>query len=234
MHVAKSLALVICLSAFGTAGIVACTSHTTTSIVEDGGSDDTTDTADGGKTQTKADSGNSNAGGSLCEKMCAKAEAANCSKQSSCVSDCEKQLDSVPAACKSKADALIECGATKATGFKCSSSGAATASGCDDEGTALLACIQNPGADDDAGTGSCGTLQTGDATCDTCAEKNCCTEMATCSNNADCLAVLDCFSTQKCNDDACYEACEAQHPNGTNDELSMFQCLAQSCQTQCQ
>src|SRR5689334_18143887 len=102
MHVAKSLALALCLSAFGTAGIVACTSHTSTSIVGDGGPDDTTDTADGGKTQTKADSGTSSGGGSLCEKMCEKAASAKCSKQSSCVSDCEKQLDSVPAACKDK------------------------------------------------------------------------------------------------------------------------------------
>lgn len=237
MQIVKSLALAFGLGALGTASIVACSVTTTSSGPDlgDGG-------GNGGSSQpTKADSGTSGGGGgggTSCERMCEKAASASCSKQSSCVSDCQKQLDSIPAACKDKGDALIECGATHATSFTCRSDGSASASGCDAEGTALFSCLQNPGGggggDTDSGASSCGTIKVGSsAACQACSDQNCCNEKAACTGNTECMAILDCFATKNCNDEACYQACEDQHPTGKSAELAMSTCISDGCDSKC-
>lgn len=213
--------------------VAACTASVTSSPTDpaasgtDGGAG-----KDGGGGGAASD-GASGGGGSACERACAKSAGANCSAQASCVSDCEADLAKIPASCKDQADAAIECAGTKATAWKCDDKGkAVVTAGCDDETGALISCIVGGGQDAGGDGGSCGTLTSGKAACDTCVNNNCCAQAAACSSDAECGAILQCFSS--CNDDACYTKCENAHPSGVSHEQAFYTCLGTSCKAACQ
>ncbi len=176
-------------------------------------------------------------GGSTCEKICEKAASANCSKQSTCVADCEKDQKSIPSTCQDEVDDANACAQKSSTTFKCSSSGKATAVGCDTEAKALLTCITSGTPSSSGGTSSGGTppascgLTSGDKTCDTCLDTSCCTQSTSCSGNSECMAILTCFGS--CNDDACFTACETSHPTGKTAEQALFTCMGSSCNAEC-
>ena len=146
-------ALIACgVSLLGLGLATACSSptiHTIDLTEGDGGTASSTNPTNpkpGTSGGTSGTSGTSGAtGNTTCDKICAAAASANCSKQSTCVADCEADAAKIPAGCKTEADALQAC-AAKATSFKCSSTGKPTvASGCDDEGNALLKCLTSGG-----------------------------------------------------------------------------------------
>jgi hypothetical protein len=229
------LAAVVSLA--GLSSLFACTATGTKTIIDD--------TPDGGKTSSSngtsptpgssSSSSSSGGGGTICDQVCAKAASANCSGQSTCVKDCESQQSQVPAGCKTQLDDALQCAASRATGFKCSSSGKATAQGCDTEGNALVQCMMNGGGSSSGGSssgggGNCGNITTGVAACDTCVTSNCCAQNAACGN--DCFAILQCF--QNCTDNACYTQCENQHPAGVSQEQALLSCVSSNCSSVCQ
>lgn len=214
-------------------GGAACTS-TVRSIDLGGGDASPTDPALGAGTGagTKTDGGSSTSGGTLCEQVCAKAASASCSKQSSCVADCEADQKKVPDGCKAQAEDALECAATKATKFECSSSGKPLAKdGCETESKALVDCVLG-GGKTDAGPKDCGNLSSGSAACDTCVNASCCAEAAACSGDAACTNILDCFSS--CTNSACYTTCENANPTGVAKERAFYGCLDSKCASACQ
>ncbi|MBX3189781.1 MAG: hypothetical protein KF819_22340 [Labilithrix sp.] len=216
----------LCATLSGLLGLVACSSTVVRSVdLSDAGTSSTTD-------PNKPDDGGAKSAGSTCEKICAKAASADCAKKSSCVADCEADLEKIPAGCKEEADAAQECAATNATAFKCSSSGKAIVEGgCDDEGMALLQCVTSGGKDSGAPQG-CGNISFGSAQCDACVTKNCCAQNAACSASSECLAILDCF--EGCTSNACYTACENAHPTGKAAEQAFYGCIQPTCNSACQ
>jgi hypothetical protein len=223
---------------------VACTSTTTTTAGEPGSSSGGAtppSSGGGGGGGTGGGSGAKDggaSGGTICERVCDKAAAANCPAQSTCVKDCEADLGKIPASCKEQADAANECAAERATSWKCSSKGRPQVdAGCDKESEALVSCVLGGGGGggtDGGGGGSCGNLSSGNAQCDTCVNSKCCAEATACSNDPACTDILGCFSTKNCADDACYTQCENAHPTGVQKEQAFYGCLGSSCKTACQ
>lgn len=221
----------------GSFAIGACTAHTIPidlSNVGDG--TNPTPTADGGSSGSTSSGSSgkpSSSGGTICEKICAKAESAKCSGQSTCITDCEADQKKIPAGCQTEADAAQKCAAEKATHFQCSSSGKATVKGdCDTEGSALVQCVLGGGKPDSGGPKDCGNLKTGDKTCDSCMEASCCSQLAACSGDKACLDIIDCASG--CTDNACVTNCENAHSAGITKERALIGCMTTSCKTQCQ
>jgi len=75
--------------------------------------------------------------------------------------------------------------------------------------------------DDDAGGDACGM----------CGQRSCGAQLATCMGNAECSALGDCGA--RCEDDACYQACEEAHPAGTTDLFAYYDCLDTRCAADC-
>ena len=224
------------VSLTGLLGVLAACSSPTIRGLDLGDGDGGHVTAtDPNKPKPSGSSGTSGAPSTTCGKICAAAASANCSKQSSCVDDCEADQSKVPAGCKTEGDALQEC-AAKATSFKCSSDGKPTvASGCDTEGNAFIQCVLGGGKKDSgAPTTGCGNLSSGIPACDTCQNANCCTEAAACSNDAACGDVINCLSTNNCSTQACYTMCENAHPAGKAHEQAFYACLGAKCSAPCQ
>lgn len=229
---ASSFALVsFALVALGGA---ACTTSVRSVDFGDGGLSPT-DPALGAGTGggTKSDGGSSTEPGTLCEKVCAKAASTSCSKQSTCVADCEADQKKIPDGCKTQAEDALECAATKATKFECSSSGKPLAKdGCETESKALVDCVLGGGKTDAGGPKDCGNLSSGSAACDTCVNASCCTEAYACSNDVACGNILDCFSG--CTTAACYTNCENTYPAGVAKEKAFYGCLDSKCSSACQ
>lgn len=210
----------------------ACTATQTTIPLDFGDAGSSTNPTDPGSSGSSGTSGSSGKpAGTTCEKICEKAASAKCSGQSTCVADCEADQKKIPAGCKTEADAVQECAATKASKFECNSKGKPVVKGdCDTEGNALVQCVLN-GPKPDAGPKDCGTLKTGDATCDTCMEAKCCSQLAACSGAKACTDLLDCYGG--CNDNACYAKCDTDHPGGVTASKAVFSCMSGSCSAQC-
>lgn len=232
----SSFALVASFAGVFVAAVTAgaCTATQTTIPLDFGDAGSSTNPTDpkGSSGGTSGTSGGSSGGtaGTTCEKICEKAASAKCSAQSTCVADCEADQKKIPAGCKAEADAVQEC-ASKASTFECNSKGKPVVKGaCDTEGNALVQCVLG-GGKPDAGPKDCGTLKTGDATCDSCMESKCCSQLAACSADAACLDLLDCYGT--CNDNACYAKCDADHPGGVPESKLVFSCMSGSCSAQC-
>jgi hypothetical protein len=85
-------------------------------------------------------------------------------------------------------------------------------------------------ADADADADADGDADGGDA-CWDCGEQSCGTQLGTCMDNAECVALGDCGGA--CEDDACYETCEQNHPNGTTDLFAYYDCLDTRCTVEC-
>ena len=81
--------------------------------------------------------------------------------------------------------------------------------------------------------GSCGTLQTGVAACDTCLDNSCCSQALTCSNSTACMAYLDCLQTNNCTTQACANTCSTQHPGGAAPYAALNTCLSTNCASPC-
>lgn len=94
------------------------------------------------------DGGSSNGGGSsLCETYCAQSRKAGCEKPSKaeCVQECESTRADAPSGCRDEVNAMLTCGATAT--FSCDDDGKAASDDCNDQGLALLSCLQNPPSD---------------------------------------------------------------------------------------
>jgi hypothetical protein len=97
-------------------------------------------------------------------------------------------------------------------------------------------CI-HPGCDlscagADAGA-ACGLLVFQTSACTACMDANCCSQNTTCSNNPDCFALSQCAAGCAANSQ-CVIDCQTQHPNGSSDYTSLFQCGQLNCANQCQ
>jgi len=81
--------------------------------------------------------------------------------------------------------------------------------------------------------GSCGTLQTGVAACDTCLDNSCCSQASTCSNSTACTAYLQCLQTNNCTTQACANQCGTAHPGGQAPYTALNTCLSTNCASAC-
>lgn len=191
-------------------------------------------TLDGGPSQDGSSNNSGNNGSGICAAFCEKAASANCSSQSSCGSDCEKQIDSTPDGCKEAVEKLIECGGSEGTFDGCTSDGKPKMKGCDDETMAYLQCLQS-GGKPDGGSGSggdlqkCGQVTTGEPACDACMDTSCCAEETECFDEPDCEAFYVCYGQTRN-----VQTCQAQHPTGYALALKSAQCMDAKCSTQCQ
>jgi len=125
---------------------------------------------------------------------------------------------------------------------------------------ALVACGSSGtnGSDETSGTGggsstfAASTTATGDPACDSqalpcgddvepgcqgCALSGACAPAAdTCVGepHGDCVALNDCYLTCPSSEDACFEACDAQHPAGVAPLASLLRCIfCGSCAVSC-
>lgn len=216
-----------------------CTTTTVTNpfegLIPDGG----ISLGDGGK---KGDgSTGTSSGTGVCADFCNKAAGANCSKQSSCESDCKTQQTQTPAACQSALDDMLKCATTTGTFSGCSSAGKPKLTGCDNQSLAYLQCLQGSSSGDggtqqDSGTnpGNCGGITMNTTSCNNCFKQSCCAQGATCGANAECTAIISCFGGCNPNDNTCFDNCVQAHPTGENDLNAIDSCLSSSCNSACQ
>ena len=232
----------LALSALGlAAGCTVTTTQTDFGLGDGGLFGDVRTDAKSGSSSSSSNTGSGSGGSGSCSDFCAKAASASCPEQSTCESDCQTQTSKVPSACSDAWDAVLACGASKGTFTSCDSNGKPKLTGCDQETQDFITCLSSGGTGTGTGTkdagggttgGSCGSLQTGNATCDSCMTAKCCSQGGACSNDSECLAILDCFGN--CSSNSCYTTCENQHPSGVSDEQALYACMQSSCATPCQ
>jgi hypothetical protein len=85
----------------------------------------------------------------------------------------------------------------------------------------------------DSGGASCGTIRTGDPTCDACVKGMCCDQDAACTANLDCVELVRCVGGCR-GDQACVLACRNKSQNGIGDyDKFIKDCVGVACTDAC-
>lgn len=193
--------------------------------------------------------------GTLCERICARSQAAKCKNDSpNCEAECENQIAMTPAGCKAEERAFAAC--AERSRFSCDAAGEAEAVSCAKQFDAYAACLQasaepdtsddedddDATVDADAGQSDAGPAQTDaaagdrcspqadDTACDLCLREHCCAEVATCEG--DCVAIFDCAVA--CDSEECVADCvTSASPAGRQGFLTVTSCTEQHCESAC-
>ena len=83
------------------------------------------------------------------------------------------------------------------------------------------------------GGASCGYSTSPAPACVECVQANCCAEAATCEANADCPENSACTHACDIYDQACFQQCDAERPNGAVDASALAHCEMQHCNSAC-
>jgi hypothetical protein len=86
-----------------------------------------------------------------------------------------------------------------------------------------------------SGSGGSGTAGSGGTssgqTCQECAQTSCNAEITKCNQNQSCVAAVNCVNA--CQDQACFDKCLKDNPNGVADLQSLADCLQNNCAEPC-
>lgn len=155
-----------------------------------------------------------------CAPLCERFGAAKCKSEPTvgeCIDECHAQMDDIRVQCGTKLTALRGCVESSAV-VACGADGKSSASGCDDETSALescAACAPRPGDDD----------------CDICIKTSCCSEGLAYSSDPSRAAFEACRAG--CQDSECDATCEEQYAATAEKYHVLFACSFGSCAGVC-